>query len=258
MPLRRDPMPRAAWWSRTEAVPAQGGENLERYHSSEYREPYPTWIVAGMDLLAAGILIASFRDAWSVVSSLGQHAAVQNDWSNSVVAGAVVLAIDASILLLEQARSQIKLRGGDTRYNDIWVFALITLSAILNVRYLTMCESTIDSFIGGILGIAIPSTIAVLGFLKGDMLAYNARHRQRVADDLQYNQSTLVKSAVPPVVMPTPATASTVDTHASPETIVPVDSTDRPTARRSAPLEESGSPMFRLQRESRRTVLLNP
>ena len=140
-----------------------------------YREPYPTWILIGMDVLAAGILVASFRDAWSVVRALGSDA---DDWTNKIVAGAVVLAIDASVLLLEQARSQIKLRGGDTRYNDIWVIVLIVISAMLNVRYLTTHGEMIDRIIGAVLGIAIPSTIAVLGYLKGDMLAYNARCRQ--------------------------------------------------------------------------------
>ena len=141
----------------------------------KYREPYPTWIMVGMDVLAAGILVASFRDAWSVVSSLGDS---DHDWANSIVAGAVVLAIDASILLLEQARSQVKLRGGNTRFNDLWVMALIFLSAVLNVRYLTAGVVFIDQIIGALLGIAIPMTIAVLGYIKGDMLAYNAQSRQ--------------------------------------------------------------------------------
>lgn len=129
-----------------------------------------------MDLLAAGILMASFRDAWSVVCGLGHDSGTL---TNSIVGGAVVLAIDASILLLEQARSHIKLRGGATIYNDIWVFVLITISAVLNVRYLTTSGETIDKFIGGILGVAIPSTIAVLGYLKGYMLAYNAQFKRR-------------------------------------------------------------------------------
>lgn len=139
-------------------------------------EPYPTWIVAGMDILAAGILVASFRDAWTVVRGLGTHGA--DDVVNSVVAAAVVLAIDASILLLEQARSHVKLRGGSTRYNDVWVAVLILISAILNVRYLTASGELLDRGIGAALGITIPSTIAVLGFLKGDMLAHNARCRR--------------------------------------------------------------------------------
>lgn len=140
-----------------------------------YRKPYPTWMVAGMDLLATGILIASFRDAWCVVSSLGEHAGTL---ANNLVAGAVVLAIDASILLLEQVRSQVKLRGGNTRHSDLWVIVLIAISAMLNVRYLTSTGILLDRLIGGILGVAIPSTIAVLGFLKGDMLAHNAQCRQ--------------------------------------------------------------------------------
>lgn len=147
----------------------------------DYREPYPTWIVMGMDVLAMGILIASFRDAWSVVSSLGTggalHGSGENNWVNSIVAGAVVLAIDASILLLEQARSHIKLRGGDTKMSDAWVFVLITLSAGLNVRYLTSASNYLDQVIGAVLGVAIPSTIAVLGYLKGDMMTFNARCR---------------------------------------------------------------------------------
>lgn len=138
----------------------------------EYRRPYPRWILAGMDLLAAGILVASFRDAWSVVCSLGGG---ETHWMNQVVAGAVVLAIDASILLLEQARSHVKLRGGNTRYNDLWVAVLIFLSAALNVRYLTKSGEPIDQAIGALLGVSIPMTIAVLGFVKGDMLAYNAK-----------------------------------------------------------------------------------
>lgn len=143
---------------------------------SKYREPYPTWILVGMDVLAAGILVASFRDAWSVVCGLGEDS---GSLANSIVAGAVVLAIDASILLLEQARSQIKLRGGATIYNDLWVLVLITISAMLNVRYLTAGGQLIDQVIGAILGVAIPSTIAVLGYLKGFMLAYNAEFRFR-------------------------------------------------------------------------------
>jgi hypothetical protein len=98
--------------------------------------------------------------------------------TNNIVAGAVVLAIDAAILLLEQVRSQVKLRGGKTWTSDIWVLVLIFLSAILNVRYLTQTVNLLDQSIGAILGVAIPSTIAVLGFIKGDMLAYNARCRQ--------------------------------------------------------------------------------
>lgn len=152
----------------------------------QYREAYPTWMLMGMDVLAAGILLASFRDAWWVVSSLGKHA---GDWYNSIVAGAVVLAIDASILLLEQTRSQVKLRGGATILNDIWVTILIVLSAVLNVRYLTSTPdqvepNIINQWIGGILGVAIPSTIAVLGYLKGNMLAYNARLRMDDATEL--------------------------------------------------------------------------
>lgn len=143
---------------------------------SDYREPYPTWILVGMDVLAAGILVASFRDAWSVVCALG---ADSGNLSNSLVAGAVVLAIDASILLLEQARSHIKLRGGKTIYNDLWVLFLITISAMLNVRYLTSSGENVDRIIGAILGISIPSTIAVLGYLKGYMLAYNAQFKTR-------------------------------------------------------------------------------
>jgi hypothetical protein len=157
-----------------------------------YRKPYPAWILAGMDLLAAGILMASFRDAWSVVSSLGEHAGTL---TNAVVAGAVVLAIDASILLLEQARSQIKLRGGSIRYNDLWVLVLIFISAMLNVRYLASVGSTTDRTIGCLLGIAIPSTIAVLGYLKGDMLAYNARCRQ---DDSESIAGTPDPASEPP------------------------------------------------------------
>lgn len=129
-----------------------------------------------MDILAAGILMASFRDAWSVVSQLGSDT---QDWVNWIVAGAVVLAIDASILLLEQARSHVKLRGGNTRANDLWVAVLILISAMLNVRYLAASGSLVDRVIGGVLGAAIPSTIAVLGYIKGDMLAYNAKYRQR-------------------------------------------------------------------------------
>lgn len=146
----------------------------------EYRRPYPGWILVGMDILAAGILIASFRDAWSVVCSLGGG---KEDLLNRIVAGAVVLAVDASILLLEQARSHVKLRGGNTRYSDLWVSVLICLSAVLNVRYLTQVSSSIDQGIGVLLGIAIPMTIAVLGFVKGDMLAYNAQCRN--AEDSQ-------------------------------------------------------------------------
>jgi hypothetical protein len=128
-----------------------------------------------MDVLAAGILVASFRDAWSVVSSFGADAGTL---ANNLVAAAVVLAIDASILLLEQARSQVKLRGGNTRTSDLWVMVLILLSAMLNVRYLTASGLLLDKVIGGLLGVAIPSTIAVLGYLKGDMLAYNAQCRR--------------------------------------------------------------------------------
>ena len=153
----------------------------------EYRQPYPSWILIGMDVLAAGILVASFRDAWSVVQALGVEQAASegpqsmtmlaSGWANAIVAGAVVLAIDAAILLLEQTRSQVKLRGGNTFYNDVWVTVLILISAMLNVRYLTMAGEMTDRIIGAILGVAIPSTIAVLGFLKGDMLAFNARCR---------------------------------------------------------------------------------
>ena len=153
--------------------------------SAPYEAPYPTWIVAGMDVLAAGILIASFRDAWSVVRSLGEDSGT---WANSLVAAAVVLAIDASILLLEQARSQVKLRGGNTRYSDLWVMVLILLSASLNVRYLAATGPMLDRIIGGVLGVAIPSTIAVLGYLKGDMLAYNAELRQRTTEPLAVNE----------------------------------------------------------------------
>ena len=145
----------------------------------DYREPYPTWVLAGMDVLAAGILLASFRDAWAVVRSLG---AETESMLNNIVAGAVVLAIDAAILLLEQARSQIKLRGGRTFICDLWVSALILMSAILNVRYLTQTVNFTDQMIGIILGIAIPSTIAVLGYIKGDMLAYNAFRRLNPTD----------------------------------------------------------------------------
>ncbi|MGL4460822.1 MAG: hypothetical protein ACRC1K_01625 [Planctomycetia bacterium] len=157
-----------------------------------FREPYPTWILVGMDLLAAGILVASFRDAWSVVRLLGDH---QGSWVDGLVAGAVVLAIDASILLLEQARSHMKLRGGNTFYSDVWVIALIVLSAILNVRYLTAATLLIDQIIGAILGVAIPSTIAVLGYLKGDMMTYNACCRReaqaaarRSADEVELQE----------------------------------------------------------------------
>lgn len=138
-----------------------------------YREPYPTWILRGMDGLAAGILLASFRDAWKVVSLLGDPTSL----ANGVVAGAVVLAIDASILLLEQARSLVKLRGGATRAHDVWVTVLILISAMLNIRYLTQSGTMLDRSIGAVLGLAIPSTIAVLGLIKGDMLAYNAQCR---------------------------------------------------------------------------------
>lgn len=166
----------------------------------QYREPYPTWIVLGMDVLAAGILIASFRDAWSVVRTLGEHS---NDWTNSLVAGAVVLAIDASILLLEQARSQVKLRGGNTRANDIWVLVLILLSALLNVRYLAASGIWFDRFIGGVLGVAIPSTIAVLGYIKGDMLAYNAQHRMRMSETSE-DEQTLPVHAISGLGKPAP------------------------------------------------------
>ena len=141
----------------------------------DYREPYPTWVLVGMDVLAAGILLASFRDAWAVVRSFG---AETNSMVNNIVAAAVVLAIDASILLFEQARSQIKLRGGNTRMCDLWVSALIVMSAILNVRYLTQTVNLVDQIIAGVLGVAIPSTIAVLGYIKGDMLAFNAFRRR--------------------------------------------------------------------------------
>lgn len=141
----------------------------------EYREPYPTWVLAGMDVLAAGILAASFRDAWAVVRGLGPD---MESTINNVVAAAVVLAIDAAILLFEQARSQIKLRGGRTFMCDWWVAALIVMSAVLNVRYLTQTVNFVDQVIGAVLGIVIPSTIAVLGYIKGDMLAYNAFRRR--------------------------------------------------------------------------------
>jgi hypothetical protein len=154
----------------------RGQENSGVEH--DYREPYPAWILVGMDVLAAGILIASFRDAWAVVKSLGADA---DTLANSIVAGAVVLAIDAAILLLEQARSQVKIRGGKTWASDVWVLALIVMSAILNVRYLTKSAAGVDLIIGAILGVAIPSTIAVLGYIKGDMLAYNAQLRRGVA-----------------------------------------------------------------------------
>lgn len=146
----------------------------------EYREPYPTWVLAGMDVLAAGILAASFRDAWAVVRGLG---ADTDSTINNVVAAAVVLAIDAAILLFEQARSQIKLRGGRTFMCDWWVAALIVMSAVLNVRYLTQTANLVDQVIGAVLGIVIPSTIAVLGYIKGDMLAYNAFRRQRPVNE---------------------------------------------------------------------------
>lgn len=142
----------------------------------DYREPYPTWVLFGMDVLAAGILLASFRDAWAVVRSLGPETA---SLMNDIVAAAVVLAIDAAILLFEQARSQIKLRGGKTSMCDTWVLALIVMSAILNVRYLSQTVNLVDQVIAVILGIAIPSTIAVLGYIKGDMLAYNAFLRRQ-------------------------------------------------------------------------------
>jgi hypothetical protein len=129
-----------------------------------------------MDALAAGILVASFRDAWAVVKSLGPDPGAM---ANGIVAGAVVLAIDAAILLLEQVRSQIQLRGGSSRATDVWALVLILLSAVLNVRYLTQTETMLDRTIGVILGVAIPCTIAVLGYIKGDMLAYNARCRQQ-------------------------------------------------------------------------------
>jgi hypothetical protein len=129
-----------------------------------------------MDALAAGILVASFRDAWAVVKGLGPDPGAM---ANGIVAGAVVLAIDAAILLLEQVRSQIQLRGGNSRTTDVWALVLILLSAVLNVRYLTQTEAMLDRTIGVILGVAIPSTIAVLGYIKGDMLAYNARCRQQ-------------------------------------------------------------------------------
>jgi hypothetical protein len=152
-----------------------------------------------MDVLAAGILVASFRDAWSVVSALGNH---QDNWTNKLVAGAVVLAIDASILLLEQARSQVKLRGGNTRANDLWVMVLIFLSAMLNVRYLTAAGVLIDQLIGAVLGVAIPSTIAVLGYIKGDMLAYNAQYRQRGADEEIPPVSPFPEPAIPGMTKP--------------------------------------------------------
>jgi hypothetical protein len=142
----------------------------------DYREPYPTWVLFGMDVLAAGILLASFRDAWAVVRSLGPET---TSLMNDIVAAAVVLAIDAAILLFEQARSQIKLRGGKTSMCDTWVLALIVMSATLNVRYLSQTANLVDQVIAVILGIAIPSTIAVLGFIKGDMLAYNAFQRRQ-------------------------------------------------------------------------------
>jgi hypothetical protein len=176
-----------------------------------YRKAYPTWMVAGMDVLAAGILVASFRDAWSVVSSLGEDA---GSLANNFVAAAVVLAIDASILLLEQARSQLKLRGGNTRHSDLWVIVLISISAMLNVRYLTSTGPLLDRVIGAILGVAIPSTIAVLGYLKGDMLAYNAQCRDRESED---HRPPATRSAAP----------STGAVHAS---------------------EESSAPLFRLTR----------
>jgi hypothetical protein len=146
----------------------------------EYREPYPTWVLAGMDVLAAGILAASFRDAWAVVRGLGPD---MQSTVNNVVAAAVVLAIDAAILLFEQARSQIKLRGGRTFMCDWWVAALIIMSAVLNVRYLTQTVNFVDQVIGAVLGIVIPSTIAVLGYIKGDMLAYNAFRRRNPAQE---------------------------------------------------------------------------
>jgi hypothetical protein len=173
----------------------------------EYREPYPTWVLAGMDVLAAGILLASFRDAWAVVRTLGHDSL---SMVNNIVAAAVVLAIDAAILLLEQARSQIKLRGGRTFMCDLWVSALIVMSAILNVRYLTQTGILVDQVIGVILGIAIPSTIAVLGYIKGDMLAYNAFLRRNP-----------VEQAAPaslPFASPFTMTAATISVEPAVET----------------------------------------
>ena len=161
----------------------------------EYREPYPTWVLAGMDVLAAGILAASFRDAWAVVRSLG---ADTESTINNVVAAAVVLAIDAAILLFEQARSQIKLRGGRTFMCDWWVAALIVMSATLNVRYLTQAANLIDQIIGAVLGVVIPSTIAVLGYIKGDMLAFNAFRRRQPANENTVSVLPFASPCAPP------------------------------------------------------------
>ena len=176
----------------------------------DYREPYPRWVLFGMDVLAAGILLASFRDAWAVVRTLG---AETHSWLNDVVAAAVVLAIDAAILLFEQARSQIKMRGGKTFMCDSWVMALIVMSAILNVRYLSQTANLVDQIIAVILGIAIPSTIAVLGYIKGDMLAYNAFLRR-----------TPEKAATPaaiPFVSPYNIAPSGVEAIAEPASATP-------------------------------------
>jgi hypothetical protein len=190
----------------------------------DYREPYPRWVLFGMDALAAGILLASFRDAWAVVRSLGpETASIMND----IVAAAVVLAIDAAILLFEQARSQIKMRGGRTFMCDSWVLALIVMSAILNVRYLSQTANLVDQTIAVILGIAIPSTIAVLGYIKGDMLAFNAFLRR---DQLQ------PKPAAVPFVSPYSVSIAPSGADAIPEAA------------------SSSAPKFRLGRRTPATV----
>jgi hypothetical protein len=193
----------------------------------DYREPYPGWVLYGMDVLAAGILLASFRDAWAVVRSLG---AETSSMINNIVAAAVVLAIDASILLFEQARSQIKLRGGNTRMCDLWVSALIVMSAILNVRYLTQTINLIDQIIAAVLGVAIPSTIAVLGYIKGDMLAFNAFRRR------------------PPAEQPAASSLPFASPFSTPSPIVTIE----PTGEGASP----GTPKFRLA--GRRTAAAAP
>jgi hypothetical protein len=197
-----------------------GGTFVERqsiekseFGTVEYRELYPTWILVGMDVLAAGILVASFRDAWSVVKSLGADA---ESLANSIVAAAVVLAIDATILLLEQVRSNVKIRGGNTTLSDVWVLVLILVSAILNVRYLMQTANLLDQSIGVLLGATIPSTIAVLGYIKGDMLAYNARMRQQSAVSRQEAPLIVPRSQTPFVAGTVAGTAPQEQPQVSP------------------------------------------
>jgi len=96
---------------------------------------------------------------------------------------------------------------------DWWVAALIVMSAVLNVRYLTQTANLVDQIIGAVLGIVIPSTIAVLGYIKGDMLAYNAFWRRRPVDET----ATLPFSS-PYSVSATASPESGIETPSNPTT----------------------------------------